>query len=161
MHLIWLIWIFRNGDEISVIRSRFWRPGPKIFGHEKSFVPRNERIFTAHQVHLSRYDSDIVYSNHDDPKWTKHEFLIEPWIKYLEITRLYSIGTSVQGRDLLVLEFSTAVGRHEPLKPEFKYVGNMHGNEVVGKELLLWLSHYICKGKVLTLLVKKLIWSWY
>ena len=91
-------------------------------------------------------DLSVVKSGKWQCKLDKTRLWIELWLNYSEITRLYSIGTSVQGRDLLVLEFSTAVGRHEPLKPEFKYVGNMHGNEVVGKELLLWLSHYICKG---------------
>lgn len=47
------------------------------------------------------------------------------------VTRLYSIGRSVQGRNLYVLEFSDSPGIHEPSKCAQKY------NSCIAEEMLL------------------------
>lgn len=81
-----------------------------------------------------------------------NELLKEVNRKCPNITRLYELSRrSVRGWPLTVIEFTNHPGEHELLKPEFKYVANMHGNEVVGREMLLALANYMCqeylKGK--------------
>ncbi|XP_034490769.1 carboxypeptidase D isoform X2 [Drosophila innubila] len=91
-----------------------------------------------------KYDGFLTPTKFEHHNFVAMEsFLRNMSASYPSLTRLYSIGKSVEGRDLWVLEISTAPGTHVPGVPEFKYVANMHGNEVVGKEMLLLLTKYL------------------
>ncbi len=59
-------------------------------------------------------------------------------------TICYSIGKSVEGRALWVLEFNKAPGQHQPGTPEVKFVAGIHGNDLVTQELLLELANHLC-----------------
>lgn len=52
------------------------------------------------------------------------------------ITKLYSIGKSSQKRALWVMKLSKNA-KIDDDRPEFKYIANMHGDEIVGRELML------------------------
>ena len=96
------------------------------------------------------YYQQLTSNNHDlrDPMRSYHnydeltDFLQGINSQYPDITNLISIGQSVQGRELWVLEVSDSPGVNE-LEPEFKYVANMHGDETVGRELSLFLIEWL------------------
>lgn len=57
---------------------------------------------------------------------------------------MYSIGKSVEQRDLWVVALADVhADSHVPLRPEVKYIANMHGNEQATRELLLHLLKYM------------------
>ncbi|PWA21830.1 hypothetical protein CCH79_00017783, partial [Gambusia affinis] len=58
------------------------------------------------------------------------QYLVQVNADNPSITHLYSIGKSVKGQQLWVLALGLRPHRHTVGVPEFKYVANMHGNEV-------------------------------
>lgn len=62
---------------------------------------------------------------------------------YPSITHLYSIGESVNKTDLWVLAIGQSPRDHVLLRPNFKFVGGIHGNEAVGREELLHMLEYL------------------
>ncbi|XP_055935683.1 carboxypeptidase D-like isoform X2 [Argiope bruennichi] len=90
----------------------------------------------------SALNIDFVY--HHFPQMTA--ILRQLANEYPELTKLYSIGKSVQGRDLWVMLVTSDPNEEPLLKPNVKYVANMHGNEPVGRELMLHLLSLLLDG---------------
>ncbi|XP_051856997.1 carboxypeptidase M [Antechinus flavipes] len=85
---------------------------------------------------------DFKYHHQD----AMEAFLKEVAQSYTSITYLHSIGKSVSGRNLWVLVVGRSPREHKIGIPEFKYIANMHGDETVGRELLLHLIDHLTKN---------------
>jgi hypothetical protein len=61
-----------------------------------------------------------------------------------DLTRLYSIGKSFQGRDIWALEVTARNVGDPDRKPGMYIDGNIHGNEVQGGEVVAYTAWYLC-----------------
>ncbi|XP_056274709.1 adipocyte enhancer-binding protein 1 isoform X2 [Pseudoliparis swirei] len=61
------------------------------------------------------------------------------------ITKIYSLGRSSKGLDILAIVISGNPTEHEIGEPEFRYTAGLHGNEALGREMILILMQYLCK----------------
>ncbi len=94
-------------------------------------------------LHETRDSSNPLRGYHDYNELT--DFMQNIAAQFSSITNLFSIGQSVQGRELWVMEISDNPGVNE-IEPEFKYIANMHGDETVGRELSLNLIEWLCSN---------------
>ena len=61
-----------------------------------------------------------------------------------KLTKLYSIGRSVEGRELWCLEVTATEVGDPKRKPAMWIDGNIHGNEVQGGEAVAYTAWYLC-----------------
>lgn len=129
--------------------AKFYRPLAK--GKYKITVNAPGYSSATKEVTISEgLRANIMFNLHKIPRFFHHKYAaMEKFLRNISstcpgITRLYSIGQTVQFRNIWVMEISDNPGVHEPGEPEFSYVGGVHGNEVVGKEMLLMMIQHLC-----------------
>lgn len=73
------------------------------------------------------------------------------------LAKVGTIGKSGEGRELFYIQISDNVNVTEPGEPWFKYVANIHGNEAVGRQLIVYLVQYLLENYETDARVKKLV----
>lgn len=63
--------------------------------------------------------------------------------KHPDLVKLHSIGKSVKNRQIWAVEVSENVNSRSMGEPMIKYVANMHGDEAVGRQMLIYLLDYL------------------
>ncbi|KYO47741.1 carboxypeptidase M isoform X1 [Alligator mississippiensis] len=90
---------------------------------------------------LVPWAAGLNFTYHHQPEM--ETFLRGVQAQHPGIAHLHSVGRSVQGRNLWVLVLGRCPTKHRIGIPEFKYIANMHGDETVGRELLLHLIQFL------------------
>ena len=125
--------------------------------YSKHYSQRPVRSKSRSLVDFEKDEYWNAYHNYDDMT----SLLQELQAAYSHICNLTSVGRSRNNRELWVMQIGDDIDNQEILQnePQFKYVANMHGDEVVGRELLLRLIYTLLSKYEKSRYVTKLVQS--
>ncbi|XP_038696670.1 carboxypeptidase SOL1 isoform X2 [Tripterygium wilfordii] len=138
--------IFLSLSFSTLLSSAVARGGER-FGNGINLAS-GRHLFENKQSHIGVDKTQGYMTNNDLEKAVK-EFgrrcsnISRVYRGYSNGLSLISIGMSVNGFPLWVIEISDKPGEEEA-EPAFKFIGNVHGDEPVGRELLIILANWIC-----------------
>ena len=112
-----------------------------ISGQALSQTNLNSHAFPALGMTAQR-KVDIAWNRFYDTKGLEN-IIKQIHEAFPDITRLYSIGKSYEGRELWCLEVTSPKGDRKR-KPGMYIDGNIHGNEVQASEVVAYTAWYLC-----------------
>lgn len=78
--------------------------------------------------------------------------LLNNWASnYTKIAQLFSVGKTYSGKELFVMRITSPLTDNTTeerdefrlLKPKFKWIANMHGDETIGREMMIALIYHL------------------
>ena len=112
-------------------------------GYQIDYITNQAREYYLSLIEDPQNSDNPFRSYHNYNEMT--DFLTNINSQYPDITSLESIGQSVQGRELWVMQITDNPNLDEP-EPQFKYIANMHGDETPGREFSLYLIEWLCEN---------------
>lgn len=102
--------------------------------------------FTVQKIPINE-DESFLENAHYTSNVELPDYLLKLQKDYPHLIDVRSIGTSLDGQDLIVARIYKDVQRPRSiLVPMFKYVANMHGDETIGRQMLIYLAEYLVKN---------------
>lgn len=106
-------------------------------------IPNRAKLYADSLIEATKYSANPMAGYHTYQEITD---TLQIWVtQYSNIAELHSIGQTVMGREMWIMKISDNVSVEEA-EPEFKYISTMHGDEVVGKELMIELIRLLLSG---------------
>lgn len=109
------------------------------------------------QGYIIKEDESFLQRPHYDSQFDLEDTFARLAKQFPENVRVETIGRSLEGRPLIVLQIGQTVRQRPLLTPMVKYVGNMHGDETIGRQLLVYLAKYLLYNYHTNLEVAQLI----
>ncbi len=142
-----LIKIIQSQGDLTI--DHVGKHGYEVYGPNGLGIWLNE-IANQHQISIMNLEDqhdheamEKVFANYPSPAEIEQK-LLELQASYPSFLKVFSIGKSGNGQDIFAVKLSDNVDTDE-LEPEFKYIANMHGDEIVGRELMILLIEDLAK----------------
>lgn len=143
-----LDWFYRHG--ISVDKAMQYTKKWKITTSKTKLETLVMANIPYELIHEENAPRETIPKSVGNPLGEYHtyeelqEFCRKMARMYPNIAKQFSIGKSANGMDLIGIRITKFSDNTTP-KPKFKYVGNMHGDETVGREVLIRLIEDILR----------------